>query len=277
MRIYLAGLEERRKIKLGRKHDIRNWMVSLSTLSDHAGNKLDKIIELKPDDAKLALDNGFFSIQNTIKEQWEQGNNYELDWRRFVGDYIDLLKKNERHKELSFYPVIDPPFIEGQNQSIKALEHMEMAGLSPTPVWHLGWGTDYLEKLVDEYDYICIGAVASEGSSKKQRNALIPILQYCKENGVKTHLFGVTAPSYLKKVRNLVYSADSTSWSYGPRAGEVFFTGEHYEGYFKSVKLKELREQHEFYDLSNYQFDEYNIKRWKTIEEHYRKFGDFNE
>ncbi|MFB6159109.1 MAG: hypothetical protein ABEJ95_05660 [Candidatus Nanohalobium sp.] len=275
MKIYLAGMEERRKIKLAREHGIKYWMVSLASLNDHAGNKLDEIIRLKPDDVKLALDNGFFSIQNTIKEQVEQGNDYTLNWGDFVGDYIDLLKKNDRHEKLSFYPVIDPPFIEGQNQSIKALEHMEMAGLEPTPVWHLGWGTEYLEKLVDEYDYICIGAVASEGSSKKQRNALIPVLEYCKENGVKTHLFGVTSPSFLSKVRNLVYSADSTSWSYGPRAGEVFFTGEQYEGYFKSEKLENLRDKSEFFDISNYQHDEYNIKRWKPIEENYEQYGDF--
>ncbi|MFB6216002.1 MAG: hypothetical protein ABEJ72_03410, partial [Candidatus Aenigmatarchaeota archaeon] len=82
MKIYLAGMEERRKIKLAREHGIKYWMVSLASLNDHAGNKLDEIIRLKPDDVKLALDNGFYSIQNEIKQHEQQMNEWSLDWER---------------------------------------------------------------------------------------------------------------------------------------------------------------------------------------------------
>jgi hypothetical protein len=264
LKIYLAGLESPEKIELAKKHDIPYWLVSLHTL-EGKGARLDTIIQNKPEEAELFLDNGCFTIQNQMKEAREQSEQSEFDVIGFTEDYISLLKKNNRHQKIERYPVADPPFKEGEKQSRLALQMMEEEGLEPAPVWHLEWSMDYLKKLCRDHDFICLGGITSEGDTRQQKEAFLPILRYCKKRDTKTHIFGVTSAKFMKWFRELAYSADSTTWSYGGRARQIFMSGTGFDGYFSMRNINELTEDQERVLVANYDIDDYNMSVWKDI------------
>ncbi len=155
----------------------------------------------------LFLDSGAFSA-------WSQG--IEVN----IHDYIAFVKEHE--DILTVYANLDViGSAEGtfQNQKI-----MEAAGLNPLPVFHVGEPWDYLQRYIDNYDYVALGGMVG-----RPKPTLVPWLNQCFSKYIcddagypkaKIHGFGLTSLSLM--LQYPWYSVDSTSWIMTSRMGSIY-------------------------------------------------------
>lgn len=271
-RVFLAGLGQSDRIRMAKNLGVKDWLISLGSLSENnAGKVVDKVIEVKKDSDNFFLDNGAYTLQAKMAE----GKAINYDVVKMSENLADFMKKNERYKEIDWIPPIDPPGQVGKRECQKSLEILEDAGINPTPVWHLNYGWEMLENLCKDHNKICIGGVASQGSSKEQLEAFHAPLKYCKQEGVKTHLFGMTDSKYMWKYRDLAYSVDSTTHTTGSRNGQIYLTGEQYPYFFKQVQAGYLRNKGSQKEWSYKELDRFNMRSWMQIREYYCQFGEW--
>jgi len=218
MKIYLAGtpgIKSREDIwqAVAKRRLLSFADILLDTFNvryafDLIMNRMDKKVE-------LFLDSGAFSA-------WSRGVEIDID------EYITFIK--EHSNIISIYANLDviggDAGVPGEETARRTLENqriMEEAGLSPLPVFHYGEPYEYLERYVEEYDYIALGVAGNSGTK------LIPWLNecfskyICDEKGypkVKVHGFAVT--SLVLMVRYPWRSVDSTSWVITSRMGSIF-------------------------------------------------------
>jgi hypothetical protein len=133
-----------------------------------------------------------------------------------IHDYAKFLKRFS--KLITVYPNLD---VKGSVEKTELnLKILEDEGLTPLPVFHLNtrrW--DILEKYIDKYEYIAVGAIAGEDTPQEEliRN-LDTLFAMAKRAPItKFHGFGFTIERLLKKYP--FYSVDSTSWLSGNRYG----------------------------------------------------------
>lgn len=271
-RVFLAGLGQPARIKMAKDLGVKDWLISLGSLPEkNAGKFVDKVIEVKRDSDNFFLDNGAYTLQAKMAE----GKVLDYDIREMSEALADFMKKNDRYKEVDWIPPIDPPGQIGKRECQISLEILEDAGIEPTPVWHLNYGWDMLEDLCDEYDKVCIGGVASQGSSKKQLESFQKPLEYCKQREVKTHLFGMTDSKYMWKYRDLAYSVDSTTHTTGSRNGQIYLVSDDFPYFFQQVKAGHLRNMGSRKEWSYNELDRFNMRSWNQIREYYTQFGEW--
>jgi len=164
-----------------------------------------------------------------------------------LNDYVGFIKENE--DILTCYANLD--VISNVEESWKNQEKMEKAGLSPLPVFHLREPIEYLHRCM-EYDYFCIGGVATESRTILQRELDLVFNIICPEKNdhfpvSKVHGFGITNVSLL--LRYPWYSADSTTFlklaAYGrilvPRKKEGRYDYKHVPSLVTVSEESELR------------------------------------
>jgi len=165
----------------------------------------------------LFLDSGAFSA-------WTQG--VEIDIHKyidFIKEHLDILEVYSNLDVISSGNSIS----DKKKAAKKTLENqriMEKEGLHPLPVFHIGEPFKYLNKYIEQYDYIALGGMV--GTPK---NTLIPWLDtcfskyICDEKGipkVKVHGFGLTSLPIM--MRYPWFSVDSTSWVATSRFGAIY-------------------------------------------------------
>lgn len=184
--------------RIGRFHYFNQLSVILLAIKEHKIMKAKKV--------ELFLDSGAFSA-------WNQG--VEIN----VKDYIKFIKE---HKEmLSVYAVLD--VIGDAEGTWKNQKIMEKAGLNPLPCFHFGEPWKYLERYINEYDYLAIGGLARRGN-KPETTAFLDRAfdMICDEEGlpkIKIHGFAVTGMKLMK--RYPWFSVDSTTWLLTSRMGNI--------------------------------------------------------
>ena len=155
----------------------------------------------------LFLDSGAFSA-------WSQKT--EID----IQEYIKFIKRNEKY--IDVYANLDA--IGDPQQTWKNQMIMEEAGLSPLPCFHLNEDYEWLNKYVEEYDYIALGGMVGTSVVNLQ-----PFLDQCfgkyicDDTGmpkVKIHGFGLTSLKLM--LRYPWFSVDSTSWVVTSRLGSIY-------------------------------------------------------
>lgn len=160
----------------------------------------------KNNQVNIFLDSGAFSA-------YTQGAEIDLD------EYIQFIKDNRKSVEV--YANLD--VIGDARATWKNQKRMERAGLMPIPCFHFGEDWLWLERYVNNYDYIALGGIAV----KKNYGVLTRWLdecfnRICDAQGVprvKVHGFGITSLRLL--FRYPWYSVDSTSWVVTSRMGLV--------------------------------------------------------
>ena len=158
---------------------------------------------------ELFLDSGAFSAMT-------KGVKIDID------KYIEFIKEWQP-QGIDVYACLDvigDPIKTQENQI-----YMESKGLKPLITFHNKEDYKWLEKYVNEYEYIAIGGIAKTGIKKSQMlNHLDKCWSIiCNKNGIpkcKVHGFGITAIDML--FRYPWYSVDSTSWVLTGRFGSVF-------------------------------------------------------
>ena len=131
-----------------------------------------------------------------------------------LSDYCEWINQNDHHLEC--YANLD--VIGNQVWSRNNQVAMELKGLAPIPVFHVGSGFKEFRRLCEEYSYIAIGGMVPYMKSVKE---LAPFLSKVFDiaGEVRLHGFGCT------NLRALMdypwYSVDSSTWLVGIRYGEV--------------------------------------------------------
>lgn len=159
-----------------------------------------------PHNMDIFLDCGAYSA-------WTHGETID------VHAYAQFLLKYKQY--INVYPNLD---VKGSiEETLKNQKILEDYGLNPIPVFHVNtrrW--DILEKYIDKYPYIALGAIAGEGGSSAVLDSdFNNIFARAKRNPLtKFHGFGVSSLPLLKKYP--FYSSDSTSWLAGGRFGALY-------------------------------------------------------
>ena len=128
---------------------------------------------------KVFLDSGAFTALNTGKPI-------------NIKEYIDFCHKNKGYEVYAGLDVIGNPIASAKNFDIMTKE-----GVNILPAFHVGSDYKYLYDLMDKYEYIAVGGVASRQSSgqinkKAIMRAMIKIHKSAKVNNTKLHGFGIT-------------------------------------------------------------------------------------
>ena len=169
----------------------------------------------KQNKVNLFLDSGAFSA-------WTQG--VEID----IQEYIEFIKEHEEVIEVYANLDVISTGKTGNKKSaeltLKNQRIMEEQGLNPLPVFHYGEPLEYLQKYIDEYEYLSLGGMVPISNSQ-----LIPWLdnlwgEYLTDKKgmpkVKVHGFGLTSLKMM--MRYPWYSVDSTSWVVTGRLGSIY-------------------------------------------------------
>jgi hypothetical protein len=131
-------------------------------------------------------------------------------FKEYLDNYIKFIHE---HKEaLDVYVTVD--IINNAEETWKIQKFLESNGITPIPVWHYGSDTKWLEKYIDEYDYIGIG-----GMVPLRESQLLPGLDNVWDRFLTNRLgkpvvkvHGLAATAINLMFRYPWWSVDSTSW-----------------------------------------------------------------
>jgi len=238
MRIYLAGKKEELRSAVEGNRNMRiymspalNWSTGQITVEE-TGKRLKFLTSYyyyqnfemetifgKPQPALMA-DSGAFSAAST-------GASISL------AEYAEWVKRWEPlFDHYANLDVIGDPEATLRNQ--RELEDM---GLRPMPVFHVGSPWEYLERYLDEYDYIALGGMVPYVMQKKN---LIPwIIRAFKmlTAGKGYHGFGTTGWDIMSSFP--WWSVDSSSWAAGYMFGQgIIFS--RVKGGFVKFRVKDI-------------------------------------
>jgi len=169
-------------------------------------NDLVKILKDYPE-IKIFLDSGAYTLESQEVE----------DTQKYLDDYIDFILEYE--DRLLVYANLDN--IRNVENSWQNQKYMEERGTKPMPVYHYEEDFKWLEKCVNEYEYVGVGGIAKGASIESDRVLFDRIFDYIyKRNlSVKIHAFGMAKVRFL--VRYPWYSVDSTTWLQHANYGRI--------------------------------------------------------
>ena len=171
-------------------HGIKPWFMEYVNSADCKG---------------FLLDSGAFTFFKS--------NTTGMDWNQYIEGYIKFINDNkiEHFFELDIDSVIGLPRVEDLRRVLE-----NGTGKQCIPVWHKSRGKEYFLRLIDEYEYVSIGGIASREISRSQLPVLQWFIDQANKKDVKVHLLGYTPRRNI--LRNF-YSCDSSSWTAGVRGG----------------------------------------------------------
>lgn len=158
------------------------------------------------------LDSGAFTFMNDKK------NSSGVDWDAYLTRYINFINE----MDIDNFIELDIDMMVGLDRVEELRARLEAeTGKKSIPVWHKTRGKDYWYRMCEEYDYVAIGGMASNGNFKKKVEKVFPwFLDIAQKNNTKVHALGYTSMIGMEKYR--FHSVDSTAWIYGNRGGYLY-------------------------------------------------------
>lgn len=169
----------------------------------------------------MCLDSGAFSLYQkhcagkplSLQQQFYKSK----EFKTYLEHYIASLHKYK--DSLKMYVTLD--VIRNPDATWELLQYMESCGLKPLPVFHARSDAKWLFKILDKYEYFCVGGLAG-----KEKFDYIPFGDYvfkqiCDKNGeprVKVHGLAMTGTL---AARWPWYSMDSITWRYNAAVGHL--------------------------------------------------------
>ena len=144
---------------------------------------------------------GFSAMTQGAAIQWQEYAAWVKRWAHLFCTHANL-------------DAIGDPAKTAQNQ-----KHLEDAGLTPLPVFHVGSDFKHLEAYIDKYPYIALGGMVPH---LRYTDRIMPWLVKCfklAQGRSVFHGFGATNWTVVKSLP--WYSVDSSSWGSGFRFGQV--------------------------------------------------------
>jgi hypothetical protein len=160
----------------------------------------------------LILDSGVFSYLTSKRKEAKT-----VDWDKYIYEYAEFVRKHS----IQNYVEVDIDKVIGLSRVNKLTATLQkLVGWKPMPVWHLNRGIEDWYRICRDYDYICFGAFLTDSLEMKLFKYLPAFLKVAKENNCRVHGLGFTRLKMLRKYK--FDSVDSTTWSFGGRAGVIF-------------------------------------------------------
>lgn len=190
---------------------------------------------IKPSDRIEVLES-FYYVKNWMKPHIKHSWNFLLDsgaftfmndkkqsdgvvWDEYLEKYAQFIIENEVDQffELDIDEVIGIKEVERLRKKLT-----DLTGKKPIPVWHKSRGKNYWFKMLEEFDYVALGGMASNVSYKDKVERMFPFfIDSAKKAGVKLHALGYTS---LKNLHKYPFdSVDSTAWVYGNMGGYLYY------------------------------------------------------
>lgn len=143
-------------------------------------------------------------------------------------DYSAFLRKYG--EQVDYYANLDaiPPNAKADRavwaqKTLDNQRYLEAQGFKPLPVFHLNEPWSFLEKYLDEYEYICLGGLVGGGDNDRFLEEVWG--KYLTDGAgrpkVKVHGFGMTTLRHLALYP--WYSVDSSTWLIHSKLGIVAF------------------------------------------------------
>ena len=181
---------------------------------------------------RVALDSGAFSVYNQKFSPSKKGMesdkdkaNYDYadspDFIKFLDDYTEYCL--EHSAKLDMYVTMD--VIYNAKASWKTFKYMVGCGANPVPVFHYGEPWRYLERYLDNYEYVGVGGLGQRTSVQAYIEFGDEIFKrVCDKHGRprnKMHGFAMTSVQLMR--RYPWYSCDSSTWTSLSRNGWARF------------------------------------------------------
>jgi len=223
MRLCLAGAEEFSHIL--KRARVKSSLISYWYLKDKGEDEIARLLDnlAWDEDCFVLLYSGAFSFHERAREELPRGKQrfaeryvlelYGQEIEEYLRGYLDFLKRwGER---FSGYVELDlgPP---EEKTRLRMWFHEE--GLDPIPVFHQRDPFSYLIKLMEDYPYIALGAVANVPEDEVKRISA-RIFRRAREYGVKLHGLGMTKIELMKRFP--WYSVDSITWISSVKYGRI--------------------------------------------------------
>jgi hypothetical protein len=209
-----------------------------------------KVLESKdPNDYRLIVDSGAFSAYNM---------GMEIKLEEYEEFLINLRKR------IPNFEAVQLDVVFNHEETEKNLAITRDKGILVNPVYTRGAPVDYLDKLIEDDEYIFVGGV--QGGSGAREFA-----KFCLEKtpNSKVHYLAFVRPEFLKYYQP--YSTDSSSWAGAARFGNLTLVKGH--GRFKTVNKFDFQtrpSEENMNLLTNLGFTVQDIKRlgyaasWKS-------------
>jgi hypothetical protein len=155
-----------------------------------------------------------------------------------INEYVEYIKKNKEKFEV--YATLD--VIGDYEATERNTRYMQKCGLQPLPVFHYKSPVEYLEKLVNEYDYIALGGLVPLALKQQKLKNWLDFCFSIIRNRVKVHGFGVNALWAWE--RYPFYSVDATSWLKSAKFGEKSYKDQRLNRFYtETVNYRERVEK----------------------------------
>lgn len=168
----------------------------------------------------LILDCGAFSLNN--KNLSSQA--FSIECEKLFLQYRDYTKLTQGDYDYLFS--FDDDFTsEGFDHNLQRLMDLEAAGVKAVPVIHNlhNHEIDYFIDAKPKYPLVAIGQCPAD--ARDDVNVLFEAVDKLYRNGIKVHLFGMTAPNLISNVA--AYSCDSKTWiDYASRGRVLYYNQE---------------------------------------------------
>jgi len=155
---------------------------------------------------KVMLDSGAYSA-------WRANKTIDIDV------YIQFVKDNKHL--INHYVNLD--VIGDGKASYENFRYMKSEGMNPIPVYHAGTPLKYLEKYIDQSDYVAIGALTNMSTPKRIENLDMLWSDYLTDSTDmpirKFHGMGFTTGQLM--TRYPWFSVDSSTWLTVSRMGII--------------------------------------------------------
>ena len=245
MRLYLAGAETT-GIWVGEK---LLGIDNLAFLSSYFYIAKSNIIAFCNDNKiPHMLDSGAFSAMHS-------GKTIDID------RYIDFIKEHGA----KFEKVAALDCIGDWRGTEKNLQYMRNKGVNPIPVFHTNEPFDYLDNLLKENDFLCLGVTGSKLRQPQIIAWLIEVFKHRRDINpdCKMHGFALTSAKIMKYFD--WDSCDSTTYLNGMKYAETF---EHVHGEIVKLKANQSKMKYPHWD-----YKERVIHNGKTMLEYVDKLN----
>lgn len=244
MRLCLAGLNSIRSGTYEVLPDIPFILESFYYIRDYQ-------IPLIHSAELFLLDSGAFTFMSNSKKA--------VDWNEYLDRYIAFINENK----VKYFFELDIDAVVGYDEVKKLRARLEReTGRRCIPVWHKSRGIDEFKKLVEDYDYIAIGGIATKEITRDEYPQMKKLVAYARQNGTKIHGLGFTE----KDIGDYgFYSCDSTTWNMVSRFGKIYR--------FTDGRIKVVTPKGKKIDKSKYiEGEVHNIREWIKYQNYLRQF-----
>lgn len=214
-------------------------------------DKLMDLLKKYNERGRLIIDSGAFSFMNG-----KQITEPNLD--QYCEQYVKFLKQYK----IKNFVEMDIDAIFGYSKALEYRNFIENSmNKQCIPIWHKSRGKAEFKKMVEQYSYAGIGGIAIKNIKRNEWKFFKELNDFAKYNHCKMHAMGFTPTHDLNAYG--FYSSDSSSWTTGPRFGQLYR--------FNGSKITTLKKPpHSRLVLSQKQIQQFNWNEWCK----YQKFVD---